>query len=76
MQEIKESVHSEFRERWGEADRLLRLALNEAEAVACQTEFPLLVFPVLAREKAERVASWQQRQRTMLRGQGTFGTWA
>jgi len=45
--------------------RLLRQALNEAEAIAWQTGFPQLVFPSLALEKAHAVAAWEYRQRTM-----------
>src|SRR5436190_18972654 len=55
--------------------RLLRQALNEAEAIAWQTGFPQLVFPTLALEKARAVATWENRQRTMWRpisgGRGT-----
>ena len=39
---------------------MLRLALNEAEAIAWQTEYPHLIFPTLAQEKAEEVAAWQE----------------
>jgi hypothetical protein len=42
--------------------RLLRLALDEAEALAWQTGFPHLWFPVLAKEKAEAIARWDWRQ--------------
>ncbi len=45
--------------------RLLHLALNEAEALAWQTGFPQLVFPVLAQEKARDVAAWHERQRSI-----------
>ena|SRR2546427_886630 len=45
--------------------RLLRQALNEAEAIAWQTGFPQLVFPSLALEKARAVATWESRQRSM-----------
>ncbi len=41
---------------------LLRLALNEAEALAWQTEFPHLFFPELAAEKARAVAAWARKQ--------------
>ena len=40
----------------------LRLALNEAEALAWQTMYPHLVFPVLAMEKVQAVAAWNRRQ--------------
>ena len=42
--------------------RLLRLALNEAEALAWQSGFPELIFPTLAEEKAGKVAIWHERQ--------------
>jgi len=44
---------------------MLHLALNEAEALAGETGFPLLVFPELAREKAESVAAWGRRQQAV-----------
>ena len=55
--------------------RLLRQALNEAEAIAWQTGFPQLVFPSLALEKVSAVATWESRQRTMRRAtsRGTPG---
>jgi len=45
--------------------RLLRLALNEAEALAWQSGFPELVFPILAQEKAGKLASWHERQQSV-----------
>lgn len=39
-------------------ERLFRVALNEAEALAWETEFPQLVFPALAAEKIETIANW------------------
>jgi hypothetical protein len=42
--------------------QLAELALREAEALACQTDIPLLVFPVLAEEKVLAVRRWQRRQ--------------
>lgn len=43
----------------------IRLALNEAEALAWQTMYPHLVFPVLATEKVQAVAAWNTRQRRL-----------
>lgn len=43
-------------------DRLLQLAINEAEALAWESGFPHLLFPALAEEKARAVAEWQVRQ--------------
>src|SRR5690242_16856802 len=46
-------------------ERLLRLALNEAEAMAWQTAYPHLVFPTLATEKVQAVAAWHTRQQSL-----------
>src|SRR6266700_1832135 len=58
----KEAILNEFRQSAGPNEHLLQLALNEAEALAWQTEFPYLVFPELAMEKAQAVTLWQHRQ--------------
>ena len=47
--------------------RVLELALNEAEAIAWQTGFGHLLFPVLAWEKARAVAEWHTRQQSIRR---------
>jgi hypothetical protein len=46
-------------------ERLLALVLNEAEALAWQTEYPQLIFPTLGIEKTEAAMSWQQRQESI-----------
>ena len=67
IEKTKEAILIEFRERIETREHLLRLALNEAEAVAWQSGFPQLVFPTLAMEKAQAVTAWHVRQRTMRR---------
>jgi len=54
---------------------MLRLALNEAEALAWQTDYPHLVFPTLAMEKAQGLAAWNQRQRA-IRGTSCMSAFA
>ena len=44
-------------------ERLLRLAVNEAEGLAWQTMYPQLVFPNLAMEKIQGVVKWIRGQR-------------
>jgi hypothetical protein len=39
--------------------------LNEAEALAWQTEFPHLVFPILAQEKVQSAANWEAHQQAV-----------
>lgn len=46
--------------------RLIRLALNEAEALAWQSGVPGLVFVSLAEEKVRKVEHWAQRQQLLL----------
>ncbi len=62
MARVKASLSNEFRQAVHSHEHLLELALNEAEAVAWQTEYPQLVFPTLAAEKARAVAAWHARQ--------------
>jgi hypothetical protein len=41
-------------------ERLFRVALSEAEALAWETEYPQLVFPSLAEEKIEAISAWYE----------------
>jgi hypothetical protein len=45
--------------------RLVRQAVNEADALAFLTSVPLLLLPALAEEKVEEVAAWSARQRAV-----------
>lgn len=64
---VKREVFAEFQAALGANDQLLRLALIEADALAKQTEYPHLLFPVLAAEKAQSAARWQFHQQFLLR---------
>jgi hypothetical protein len=65
--DVKENIVSEFRGRVQEHQHVLELALNEAEALAWQTDFPQLLFPTLALEKASAVTGWHYRQQALHR---------
>ena len=65
----KNAVLTQFRGLVAEHERLLLLALGEAEALAWQTRWPQLVFPDLAEEKARNVVRWVATQRRV--GSGT-----
>lgn len=67
IQRIKSALQTEFRLRAYNRDRMVQLALNEAEALAHETGFPLLTFPTLAREKLEAVAAWNGHQQMVRR---------
>jgi hypothetical protein len=58
----KDAIFAESRQLLGAPERMLKLALNEAEAVAWQTDYPHLFFPELALEKVQAVATWNRRQ--------------
>jgi hypothetical protein len=62
LSRAKESLLSEYSGKVHSDERLLSLALKEAEALAWQTEYPHLVFPALAAEKARAAVAWHQRQ--------------
>ena len=62
---VKEAIFAESSRALPAPEQLVRLALNEAEAVAWQTKYPHLLFPALATEKVEAVAAWNARQESM-----------
>lgn len=61
----RQAVLQDYAAELPQGGSLLRLALNEAEAVAWQTDFPHLFFPELAAEKARTVAAWARKQRAL-----------
>jgi hypothetical protein len=65
---VKAQVVAEFRDKLEGHQRLLELAVNEAEALAWETGFPQLLFPTLATEKASAVTGWHLRQESLRRG--------
>jgi hypothetical protein len=58
----KGNLLAEWRGTLEVPEKFLRLALNEAEALAWETGYPHLVFPVLATEKVRATARWTARQ--------------
>src|SRR6266550_4684831 len=71
---VRALIEREFSTVRQREPRLLRQALNEAEALSWQTGFPQLVFPSLALEKARAVATWESRQRTIRQWTSSPGT--
>src|SRR5215470_14067904 len=69
IERVKQAVLDEFHETMDAHDQMVRLAVNEAEALAWETDYPHLVFPALAQEKAQQVNSWEARQREIKRSQ-------
>jgi hypothetical protein len=61
----KEAIFAEARDTLKVQNQMLRLALNEAEALAWQTLYPHLVFPALAAEKVNGVDAWNRRQQVL-----------
>ena len=74
IQNLKQSILAEFQAALGSDEHLLQLAVNEAEAIARQTPYPYLFFPVLALEKAESVRNWHARQENV-RSRGERSHW-
>ena len=68
----KESILAESRQAFEAPERLLRLALNEAEALAWQTTYPHLLFPTLATEKVQALAAWNATQKLVRQGSPMF----
>ena len=72
IEQAKQRIAAEFREIVESNQKSFQLALNEAEALAWQTEFPQLFFPDLAVEKIQAVATWQTRQQSVHQPQLAF----
>lgn len=72
IDKIKGEIFAEFQSALSANQQLLRLALSEADALARQTDFPHLFFPLLATEKAQNAARWQFRQRFLLRSNSPY----
>jgi hypothetical protein len=62
IEQAKGRIASEFQETLESHGQLIQLAMNEAEVLARQTDYPHLLFPSLAMEKIQTVAAWQTRQ--------------
>ena len=70
--QVRNRLTNEFSERLAADQSVLRLALNEAEALAWESEVPQLVFATLAREKVQAAATWEYRQQTLRRHSPLF----
>lgn len=67
LEGVKARILHDFQASLPEHEHVLELAVNEAEAIAWQTGFPQLFFPVLAEENARAVATWHAHQMDVLR---------
>jgi hypothetical protein len=65
IKQAKKNLVQEFGTRLAAHESVLRLALNEAEALAWETNYPHLVFATLAMEKAQAAATWEDRQQLL-----------
>jgi len=67
IKRVRNGIFAESRYTLQTHQHLLELALNEAEALALQTNYPHLVFPTLAMEKVQAVANWDEHQQYVRR---------
>jgi hypothetical protein len=65
IEQAKNKIVTEFRDIVELNQKSFQLALDEAEALAWQTDYPQLFFPTLAMEKVQAVATWQTRQQIL-----------
>ena len=65
IEQAKDMIVKEFNETLDTHGNLFRLALNEAEVLAEQTDYPHLFYPALATERVQAVAAWRRRQQTV-----------
>jgi hypothetical protein len=67
IERAKGNLLTELRGTLDVPEKLFRLALGEAEALAWQTDYPHLVFPALATEKVQAAVAWNTRQQFLFR---------
>ena len=67
IRKVKRALFAQWRDGLEDHERMLKLALNEAEALAWQTSYPHLFFPALAAEKIQAVLDWARRQQGLRR---------
>ena len=67
IEQVKNRLVEEFGAQLAGHESMLKLVLNEAEALAWQTSCPQLVFATLATEKAQAVATWEKRRQSFYR---------
>jgi hypothetical protein len=65
IEQARNMIVNDFHETLDTHGNLFRLALNEAEALASQTDYPHLVYPALAMERVQAVVAWRKRQQSM-----------
>ena len=70
--QAKDNLVAEFKGAFQNRESLLQLAIVEADALARQTEYPHLLFPVLATEKLQAATRWYSRQQSLLRLQPAY----
>ncbi|HEX3624694.1 MAG TPA: hypothetical protein VH280_04625 [Verrucomicrobiae bacterium] len=58
IERTKRQLLAQSNEQLKLPQRLFQVALNEAEALAWETEYPQLVFPTLAEEKIAAMSFW------------------
>ncbi len=72
IEQAKNTIVNDFHETLDTHGNLFQLALNEAEALAWQTDYPHLVYPTLAMERVQAVVAWRRRQQSMQRQHSVF----
>jgi hypothetical protein len=72
IERAKNNIVAEFRETFVAHEQLLNHVINQADALAWQTDYPHLFFPSLAAEKIQSAAQWQTRQQSVQRHHSVF----
>jgi hypothetical protein len=62
IERAKSNIIAEFHDAFETHEQLLNRAIGEANALAWQTAYPHLLFPLLATEKVQAAAQWNARQ--------------
>jgi len=72
IERVKNNIVAEFHDAFEAHEQLLNRAVGEADALAWQTAYPHLVFPLLATEKIQAAARWNTRQQLLRRENAVY----
>jgi hypothetical protein len=72
IEQAKNMIVNDLHETLDSHGNIFRLALNEAEALAWQTDYPHLFYPTLAMERVQAVVAWRGRQQSLHRQNSVF----
>lgn len=72
IERVKNDIVAEFQDEFKANQQLFLHVINQADALAWQTDYPHLIFPQLAVEKVQAAENWVARQQAIRRDASAY----